>query len=231
MDLRALEADTFQGFPKDAFTFLGELSVHNDREWFNAHRDWFERAWRTPLEAFVADAEPILGPGKVFRIHRDIRFSKDKTPYKTHASVVFEGAGIAYYLHLEERLAFCATGMHEMAKDQCQRLYEAVLDDAAGQALERLVADLEARGVEIGGEALKTAARGYPKDHPRARFLRHKGLTATRSWRWDDDPPAWLFTPEALHTVRDAWNEASALNAWLTTHVAASSEGPRWVRR
>lgn len=220
----------FEGFPRAAFTFLAELEANNDREWFAENKARYEALWKAPLEALVDDAGAVLGPGKPFRVHRDVRFSKDKSPYKTHASAVFENEGLVFYIHLEKDHAFCATGMYMMAKDQLSRLYRAVDDGRAGPALERAVETAEKAGFEIGGEALKTVARGYPKDHPRVRFLRHKGLTASKTWRWNKRPPAWLNKPEALERIAACWAEPKAVNAWLMKHVGPSEEGRRFVK-
>lgn len=231
MNPKKIRPRAFEGFEPEAFRFLAELEANNERAWFAENKDRFERLWKAPLEALVEDAEPALGSGKAFRIHRDVRFSPDKRPYKTHASAVFERDGIVFYAHFEKDQAFVATGMHMMAKDQVKRLHAAVDDEKSGRAIEKLVAKLEEAGLTIGGEALKTAPRGYPKDHPRVRLLRHKGLTASRTWAWKKRPPAWLTGPDALPTIAQGWAEASRLNDWLSEHVGPSTEGNRWVKR
>ncbi len=221
----------FAGFSPEAFRFLAELEANNDRAWFAAHEEAFNRLWKAPLEALVQDAEPELGAGKRFRIHRDVRFSADKSPYKTHASAVFENDGLVFYLQFAKDHVFCATGMHMMAKDQLARFLAAVDDDGSGTALEAAVRNAEAAELEIGGESLKTVARGYPKDHPRARFLRHKGLTAARTWRFEvGAPPRWMSTDGAVKVFFEAWAEASDINRWLSAHVGPSREGARWVK-
>ncbi|MEM9113932.1 MAG: DUF2461 domain-containing protein [Myxococcota bacterium] len=230
MAKRKLKAQAFRGFSPAAFRFLAELAENNERAWFAENKGRYEALWKEPLEAFLEDAEPSFGAGKVFRVHRDVRFSKDKRPYKTHASVVMEAKGIVHYLHLEADHAFVATGIHDMAKDQCKRLREGVDDGRTGPALVRIVDRLEAAGFEIGGEALKTAPRGYAKDHPRVRFLRHKGLTASKTWRWKKRPPAWIVQSDALERIAETWAEARKMNAWLAEQVGPSEEGTRWVQ-
>jgi len=224
---REARFEEFQGFPKALFTFLKQLKKNNERDWFNDNKARFEANVKAPLEAFVGDASEELGAGKVFRIYRDVRFSKDKSPYKTHASAVFEGRGLVYYVHLESDSMFAATGYYQMAKDQRARFYEAVVDAKLGPQLVQLVEDAEDAEMEVGGEALKTAARGYDKDHERARFLRHKGLTVSRTWK---PLPKWIHTKEAGERVLAFFREAAPLNDWLKSNVGPSEDGARFVR-
>ncbi|MCA9615494.1 MAG: DUF2461 family protein, partial [Myxococcales bacterium] len=153
---------------------------------------------------------------------------KNKPPYKTHGSVVFEDGrrGLVFYVHLEKDHLFVATGMHAMLPDQVKRFLEAAADATRGKELAKLVANAETRGLEIGGEALKTVARGYPKDHPNARFLRHKGLTTSR--RFELAP--WMHEGSAVARMREVFDESAAVNAWLTKHVGPSEDGARWVK-
>ena len=163
-----------------------------------------------------------MGTFHLFRPHRDVRFSRDKSPYKTHQGAVTEGeGGELYYLHLDGEGLFVATGYHQMARDQLERFREAVDDERSGPELERTVAALERR-YEIGGRELKTAPRGYPRDHPRVRFLQHKGLTAGRRF----GTPAWLGTRRAKSRIVEAWRGAAPLDEWLNTHVGPSRLPP-----
>ena len=218
----------FQGFPPAAIEFLRELEANNHREWFTANKSRYEMNLKRPFEALASDLEPELGSAKVFRIYNDVRFAKGKPPYKTHGSVVFEDRrGLVYYVHLEKDHLFVATGMHAMLPDQVRRFLDAAIDPKHGARLANVVANAEARGLEIGGEALKTVARGYPKDHPNARFLRHKGLTT--SARYELAP--WMHEPAAVEHVRDVFTRGAEVNDWLVTHVGRSEEGARWVNR
>lgn len=224
---RKTKFEEFEGFPKKGLKFLRDLTKNNDRDWFKANKPIFEEYVKGPIEAFVADAEPEFGPGKVFRIYRDVRFSKNKDPYKTHASAVFEKSGLVFYMHIEPKEMFVATGCYQMQKDQLKRFYAAIDDEKSGKQLERLVAAAEKAGYEIGGEALKNAARGYPRDHVRARFLKHKGLTISQRWK----KAAWWHSVEMGERVVKAWRGGAKLNAWLAENVGPSTEGKRFVRR
>lgn len=217
----------FGGFPKQGLKFLKDLTKNNERDWFKANKERFEEFVKAPIEAFVGDVEEEFGPGKVFRIYRDVRFSKNKDPYKTHASAVFEKDGAVFYLHIEPTSLHAATGYYQMQKDQLKRFYEAVDDPRTGKQLERLVAKAEDAGFDVGGEALKNAARGYARDHERARFLKHKGLTVGKKWK----KAAWWHTAELGEKVVGTWREAAKLNAWLIDNVGPSGEGKRFVKR
>jgi uncharacterized protein (TIGR02453 family) len=215
--------ERFGGFPPEAVGFYQRLEHDNTKAFWAANRDVYERAVKAPLVALTGEVAVEFGPFHLFRPHRDVRFSTDKSPYKTHQGAVTEGeGGEAYYLHLGPDGLFVGTGYHEMARDQLARFRDAVADERSGPDLVRRVAELERKGYELGGETLKTAPRGYPRDHPRVRFLRFKGITARRSF----GAPAWLSTRRALTRVTDAWRGAWPLNEWLIAHVGPSEEPP-----
>lgn len=222
----------FQGLPKEGFDFLRELENDNTKAFFEKNRARYEESIKAPLHAFVEECEPEFGSGKMFRIHRDVRFSKDKAPYKTHASAVFESRGRVFYAHFEKDRAFAATGYHMMERDQLARFHAAIDEAKSGKKLVKLVEAAEQAGLTIGGSALKTAPRGYAKDHERIALLRHKGLTVAREWLGTKGKPvAWMSTPEAGERITDTWREGAAINAWLQEHVGESSEGRRFVKR
>ena len=214
---------TFRGWPPAAVEFYAGLEADNTRAWWTAHKDAYERDVRRPVLELAAEVEAEFGPLHVFRPHRDVRFSSDKSPYKTHLGAVTEGeGGEAYYVQLSATGLFVASGYYRMARDQLERFRSAVVDDGAGEALVEVVAALEGNGFQVGGEALKTAPRGFPRDHPRVRFLRHKGVTAGRSW-----PPAtWLSTRKALDRITGTWRAAAPMHQWLGQHVGPSREAP-----
>jgi uncharacterized protein (TIGR02453 family) len=215
-------ATTFRGFPPEAVDFYRQLTANNTKAFWTEHRDTYDRAVREPLEALAAELEPEYGTFHLFRPHRDVRFSKDKSPYKDHQGAVTEGQdGELYYLHISEEGLFVASGYHYLAPDQLERYRQAVVDDDAGPELEQIVAKLEKR-YEIGGHALKTAPRGYPRDHPRVRLLQHKGMTAGRRL----GAPAWLATRQAKKKIIDAWAGAAPLSDWLNAHVGPSELPP-----
>lgn len=222
----------FTGFPPDAFAFYAQLGDddHNHRAWFGANRQRYERAVRVPMEALLARAATDgFGDGKVFRPNRDVRFSRDKRPYKTHCGAVIafrDGSGRASrYLQLDAGGMMAATGYWELSRDQLERFRRAVDDRAVGEELATLVADARGGGLEVLGSELKRAPRGYSTEHPRIALLRHTRLAASRSWPRTD----WMHTAEAYDRVVAVWEAAAPLAGWLETHVGAATE-PRRTR-
>lgn len=216
------EAGPFTGWPPEAFAFFAELEVDNTKAFWQRNRETYEVAVRAPMEAFAALVASDYGRMHIFRPYRDVRFSRDKSPYKTHCGAVTEGAGgEVFYTHVSADGVLAASGYHQMARDQLERFYAAVDDDQAGAELERIVERL-ARDYDIGGSALKTAARGYPRDHPRVALLRHKGVTISRSFPVDSS----LSTPAAAQRITAVWDAAQPLNAWLDRHVGPSTLPP-----
>jgi uncharacterized protein (TIGR02453 family) len=206
----------FRGFSDEAIAFYDGLEADNSKSYWLAHKQKYDECVRAPMQALLDAVEAEFGPGSIFRPYRDVRFSRDKSPYKTHiGAAIGELRGAVYYVQLSADGLMAAAGMHGPTPEQVERFREAVGDDSAGTELERIVETVENAGYEVGGEALKTAPRGYPKDHPRIRFLRHKGLYGAKMW-----PPAkWLGTPKALDRVVETWRGLRALNDWLDKHV------------
>jgi len=208
----------FKGFGTDACRFYEELADDNSRAWFAANRARYEAEVRAPLEYLLDDLADEFGEGKVFRANRDIRFSKDKSPYKTNAAAVIEASGGAHalYMQISAEGLMVGGGAYVLAGEPLDSLRAAIDDDRTGAELERIVADLHAAGAQTGShEQLKTAPRGYPKDHPRIDLLRNKGIIG---W-WEHPPRRWLHTAQARNRVADAWRRLGPLNAWLDAHV------------
>ena len=213
----------FHGWSDNALDFYRQLETDNNRAFWLAHKDVYEREVKEPFEALNDLVVEEFGPLRVFRPNRDVRFSKDKSPYKTRCYAVTEGeGGEAYYVEVSAKGLVVATGYWMMANDQLDRYRRAVDDDDAGPALERLLADLTARGLHNEAPGLKTAPRGYPRDHPRVALLRHKSVAVMRRF-----PPArWLSTPAAADRIVEVWRAAGPMNGWLAQHVGPSSEAP-----
>jgi uncharacterized protein (TIGR02453 family) len=214
---------SFEGFPRETFSWFAGLEAENSKLYFTAHRDTYDDVVRGALEAMLEQlADDLGGHVKMFRQNRDVRFSADKSPYKTttYGLIVERPDSLAaLYAQLSARGLFAGTGYHFLAADQLTRLRDAIADDTSGPALEKAIATADAVGLETFGEALKTAPRGYPRDHPRVHLLRHKSLvTGSRL-----DPGAKGITRDAaLEHTRTTWAACVPLNAWLDDHVGAS---------
>jgi uncharacterized protein (TIGR02453 family) len=213
----------FTGFPDAAFDFYERLAADNTRTFWQANKAVYSEAVRAPLDALL-DELAEYGPFHVFRPYKDVRFSKDKIPYKDHQGAYGESEGGAgHYVQVSARGLMVGTGYYAMATDQLARFRAAVDAPAQGAELTAIVAALVKKGYTAGaiGE-LKTAPRGYPKDHPRIELLRRKGLMVTRSW----EHAAWMGTRAVVKRVRDTFTAADAMNAWLDTHVGPSTLAP-----
>jgi uncharacterized protein (TIGR02453 family) len=217
-------ASGFRGWPEAAFDFYARLELDNTRAFWLANKSVYEDAVRAPFAALSDRIESEYGRLRLFRPYRDVRFSKDKTPYKTAAGAVTEGDdGSIYYVQVSAEGLFVGSGYYHMAPDQLERWRAAVDDARSGPTIVRVVEALKKRRLDIGSmDALKTAPRGYPRDHPRVELLRMKGLTAGKSF-----PLArWMHTPTAAQRVVDVWSECRPMNRWLARQVGPSTLPP-----
>ncbi len=204
---------TSTGIPTAALDFYEDLEADNTKAFWSAHREVYEEQVRAPLLALAAALEEEFGAPKFFRPYRDVRFSKDKTPYKTHQGIWFGESSV--YLHVDAAGLMVAGGYYDTTSAQVERLRRAVADDIAGTALERALAQLRGARFEVGGQRLTRVPSGYPKDHARADLLRHKTLTASRQFGC----PPWLATARARTEIAKAWRSMAPLLGWLDTHV------------
>lgn len=206
----------FTGFPPGAVEFLRGLAAENTKAYFDAHRADYEQQVRLPLEDLADEAQARYGPAKVFRPNRDVRFSKDKSPYKTTASL-YAGHPAGVYVSLGVDGLEVGGGLYGPSRDQLARAREVIDEDAkAAAALVAIVAALDAAGLRWAGPGLKTAPRGYAADHPRVELLRLTHYAATRHVPLGPD----VHDPErARAAVLGTWEQVEPLLAWLTTHV------------
>ncbi|GGL20535.1 TIGR02453 family protein [Sphaerisporangium melleum] len=214
----------FRGFPDEALIFYEGLEGENSKAYWAERKEVYEAAVRAPMQALMDELAGEFGPGHLFRPHRDVRFARDKSPYKTHqgAYVRAGGEGLGYYVQVDADGLYAAAGWYAAAPDQLERFRGAVGDDKAGARLAEIVEGLRAAGLAIEGDRLKTRPRGVAEDHPRLDLLRHRTLHAGRRWT----PEGWLHTPEALDRVRRTWRSLGSLVGWLTENVGPS-ELPR----
>lgn len=213
----------FEGFPAAAFEFYEGLEADNTKVFWQANKATFDTCVKAPMAALCAELGDA-GGFHLFRPYNDLRFAKGRPPYKTHQGAYRETEGGAgQYLHIGSDGMLVGVGYYSMAKDQLERFRAAVDDDRTGPEIAAVTAALADAGYSIGAmEELKSAPRGYPKDHPRIELLRRKGLMASRSW----PVAAWMHTPTAAARVRDTWDGAAPLCAWLDAYVGPSTLPP-----
>jgi uncharacterized protein (TIGR02453 family) len=214
-------ATAFRGWSDAALDFYRDLEVENTRAFWLAHKSIYESEVKGPFDALSEMVADEFGPLKVFRPNRDVRFSKDKAPYKTRCYAVTEGeGGESFYVELSTKGLVAATGYWMMANDQLARYREAIADERTGSDLEAIIDALRGQRLDIEGQGLRTAPRGYPRDHPRIGLLRYKSLAAMRTY----EPAGWLSTRGAAKRIIDVWRAAGSMNQWLAANVGPSTE-------
>ena len=215
----------FRGIPADAFDFFEELAADNTKTWWTANKERYETNLRGPVEALLGELAAEFGPGKIFRPYRDVRFAKDKTPYKTNLGATTRAKdGSVFYLALSPEGMYLGGGYYRMAKDQIARYRAAVADDETGAELAKLVLAADKAGFEVGGEQLKRVPPGFDKEHPRGDLLRHKGLY----FGMQLEPAAWMGTKKAAERVATTWRKLRPTNAWLHANVGPSTDPDAW---
>jgi uncharacterized protein (TIGR02453 family) len=196
-------------FTKAALSFFRGLERNNNKQWFEAHRADYENEVREPMRALIDDmnariarfAPEIRGDPKrsMFRINRDTRFSRDKSPYKTHAACWFnhrsasprvggeahEGSA-GFYFHLQPGKSFVGGGLWMPPRPQLDKLRDAIVEDQTG--FDRMVRGLTKRfgGLDDEHGMLKRMPRGYTEDHPAAKWLKYQSFTSGRALKDSD---------------------------------------------
>lgn len=202
----------FRGWPIEAVEFYEGLEADNSKVYWQEHKAVYEQQVKAPMEELLAELADEFGEGKLFRPYRDVRFSADKTPYKTTCAATL---GKGYVAFSADGLSV-GSGLYMPEPAALARFRAAVDADDTGTELASIVADLHRAGYQtMAHEVLKTAPRGFPKDHPRIELLRHKGLAMMKSW----PVGAWLGTRKAKDRVVTALRVAAPLNEWLARHV------------
>jgi len=207
--------EPFDGFPEAALDFYDDLELDNTRTFWAAHKDTYDTAVRAPMTALAAELAEEFGAAKVFRPYRDVRFAKDKTPYKTHQGAFVAAApSCGWYVQVSAPGVRVGAGFYDAERDRLAALREAMAEERTGTALQQILDGLRARGWEVGGDRLKTSPRGYDADPPRIELLRHKSLFVGRDYGFE---PV-IHSRELLDRVRADWRTARPLVEWLRTH-------------
>lgn len=215
---------TFTGFGEHAIDFFDGLVADNSKPYWEDHKSIYQSDVREPMEALLAALEKEFGGDfgtpKVFRPYRDVRFAKDKTPYKTECGGVIEagrGAG-AYYVAISPEGLRTGGGCFHLHSDQIARYRVAAAEERRGEELRKILDTLRKRGWEIRGDQMKSRPREYPADHPRIELLRYRSVYAGRTWEPDDV----LHEKACLDRVRKAWRDLRPFNEWAADHVGVS---------
>ncbi|MBS2021525.1 MAG: DUF2461 domain-containing protein [Deltaproteobacteria bacterium] len=219
---------SFTGFPKSTIGFFKELGQNNDKAWFDEHRAVWDEEIAPAMLALCGELQsrlskqmpkltfvPRIG-GSIYRLNRDIRFSKDKSPYKTHvAATMWEGPekhmSPGVYLHIGPDEVYFGGGLYMFEDAHLDRYRKLVMHERAGDELSRAVAKVQKAGLELGGEKSVRPPRGVPADHPRAELSKHKGMYAGNEHK----PGAWLYTSECADRAEEAHKAYAPLHAWL----------------
>ncbi|HEX2374298.1 MAG TPA: DUF2461 domain-containing protein [Actinomycetota bacterium] len=219
---------TFAGMPDEGLAFLEDLEDRNTKEFFDANKAVFRERVQAPFAALVEAAAarlrrtvPDLGQPKVFRIYRDLRFSRDKTPYKTSMSASVpsrpagEGGGpgvdTGFYVNVGPAGLYVASGLYHPARPELERVRAAIADPGTGPELEALLAKAAGKGLEPYLDPLQRMPKPFPADHPRAGLLKARSLVLNRQ----HERAPWLRTAELLdHLVAD-WKAMIPFNRWL----------------
>ncbi|MEZ0356907.1 DUF2461 domain-containing protein [Mycobacterium sp. SA01] len=202
----------FRGWPIEAVEFYEGLEADNSKVYWTRHRSVYDRQVKAPMEELLAELAGEFGEGTLFRPHRDVRFSADKSPYKTNCAARL-GSG---YVSFSADGLSVGSGLYMPDAAALARYRAAVDAEKSGAALAGIVDALHKGGYDtMAHDVLKTAPRGYPKDHPRIELLRHKGIAMMKTW----PVGAWLGTAKARDRVVTTLRAGAPLRDWLARHV------------
>jgi uncharacterized protein (TIGR02453 family) len=205
----------FTGFPVAALDFYDDLEVDNTKSFWDKNRHVYDESVKAPMVALTDALAKEFGDAKIFRPYRDVRFAKDKTPYKTHQGAfvrVAEATG--WYVEVSPRGVRTGGGFYHADAPRLAALRTAIDHERHGEELEKLVKSLQRKGFEVGGDQLKTTPRGYDKDHPRIELLRFKSVIASRMIGFE---PV-IHTAGLLDLVRADWRATRPLVDWAAEH-------------
>ena len=219
-------------FTPSLFDFLEDLAANNRRDWFQANKQRYRTDVQDPLLRFVDDFEDRLASisthmvadarwsgGSVFRIYRDVRFSKDKTPYKTNAGVHFRHEagrdvhGPGLYLHLEPGMVFAGAGLWRPNATTAGKIRAAIVENP--DRWRQIVSEPDfASTFTLEGESLKRAPRGFDPDHPLIHYLKLKSFVATTSFSEEE-----TCAPDFIDLYTDTCLVAAPFTGFLTAAV------------
>lgn len=233
-----LDSGEFKGFFPETLEFYKELRENNDKRWFEEHRNIYNELVLEPAKAFInAMGKRLQGlsrdinavpkvDGSIFRIYRDVRFSPDKSPFKTHLGIWFwEGMRkkmecSGYYLQIEPAVLWLGGGMYQIPDDMLSFYRENVVDKKYGEALAKAVKAVKDNGMEVGGAHFKKTPRGFNSEHKNAALLLHKGLWAGI----EEKIPKQFFSPEFVEHCFICFKNSAPLHKWLVDLIERGNE-------
>ena len=219
----------FSGFSTELRDFLSELAANNNKAWFDNHHETYRRICLEASKDFVSALAPVMTKiapgvrvepvvnGSIKRINRDIRFSPDKTPYRTALNFIFwEGAGkpktsTAFHLRVGSSELGLAAGHYKFEPTQLSAYRDAATAAKSDGKLRRAVDDLVAAGFELHGQHYKRLPKGFDSDHVNADLLLHNGLVAGR----EEALPEAMFGPDAISFCAERFRQLRPLQSWL----------------
>jgi uncharacterized protein (TIGR02453 family) len=218
----------FVGMPDEGLAFLEDLEERNTKDFFDANKSVFKEQVQAPFAALVEAAVgrlrrtvPNLRQPKIFRIYRDLRFAKDKTPYKTSMSASVPsrppaedgrpGVDTGFYVNVGPAGLYVASGLYHAARPELERVRAAIADPDSGPELEAILRRAAGKGLEPWLDPLQRIPRPYPADHPRAALLKARSLVLNRQ----HDRAPWLQTAELLDRLVADWKAMIPFNRWL----------------
>ncbi|GAC1508657.1 MAG: DUF2461 domain-containing protein [Candidatus Dormibacteraceae bacterium] len=204
-------AGAFTGWKGDFRGFFLGLKMNNSKAYFEAHRKQYEQEVKGPMVALLHDLEAEFGPARLSRPNRDIRFSADKSPYKTNLYASTPGG----YVALDADGLVVGGGRYEIDSAQLVPFRDSVAAPGSGAKLVAIVAGLRVKGYDVAGQELKRVPSPHPQDHPRGDLLRHKKLIYWQRLATGK----WIATPVVRERVAQAWKDGADLNAWLNKHI------------
>lgn len=224
----------FSGFSKQTTNFLKSLGENNEKSWFDEHRSEYEEFYLTPAKEFVeavsvplrkiapsVQAEPRVN-GSIFRVNRDVRFSRDKTPYRDHIDMWFwdgearNKAVSGFYLRVTATEVIVGAGAHMLDADRLNRFRSAVADGTTGAPVLKVVSAMKKSGYTVGGEHYKRLPKGFEQaDESTAELLRHKALFVDISVT----EPEQLRSEAFVEFCIDHWQKLSPVHRWLVDNL------------
>lgn len=222
--------EPFNGFPRECPVFYEQLSENNDKTWFESHKSEYEKWVLHPARDFIfeigkklkLEVPHLIADARInrslFKIHRDVRFSKDKKPFKTHLGIWFwEGEGkrmdcSGFYFHIEPKLFLVAAGIHLMPQEFLPEFRNSLVHEKYGIEIRSIVDHLKKDGYSVGESHYKKVPRGFSPCHVNSDLLLHNSLTASY---WQDTLPEYLYSEEIISLCLEHYRKMLPLHFWM----------------